>query len=371
MPDPIAEIETFQLAGGGEQGAYGAPYGFIVKVTTRSGIVGYGESDTMPAVADAIVQAPYLNEMMGGLRHVLIGADGADPRAAWERMRLATLNYGRDGATRHAMAAIDIALWDIAGKSAGMPVHVLLGQARRTRVPAYASHPLGNSLDETRRYARALVDQGFRAVKFGWHPLGPDEETDIAIVRTLREAVGPDVDLLIDGGMAWDTETAISRAERFSDFGIRWLEEPLRAYDIKGYRALSRAAAVPIAAGEMAASHDELAPLLEQEAVSVLQVDISRTGLTEAMRIAALAASNGIPCVNHTYSYILNAAASIHFACVVEDTVYFECQVTKNEIRDALDRDQLKPIEGHVHLPSSPGLGVTVDEKALRQFRIG
>ncbi len=370
MPDPIAEIETYQLAGKGEQGAYGAPYGFIVKVTTEGGIVGYGESDTMPAVADAIVHAPHLNEMMSGLRHVLLGADATDPQAAWERMRLATLNYGRDGVTRHAMAAVDIALWDVAGKAVGKPVHALLGQLKRARVPAYASHPLGSSLDETARYARALVEKGFKAVKFGWHPLGPDEETDLAIVRTLREAIGPEVDLLIDGGMAWDTETAISRARRFSDYRIRWLEEPLRAYDVAGYRALTRSSPIPIAAGEMAASCDEVEPLLKERAVSVLQVDISRTGLTEAMRIAALAASNRIPCVNHTYSYVLNAAASIHFACVVEDTVYFECQATRNEIRDALDRNQLRPIDGYVHVPTDSGLGVSVDETALERFRI-
>jgi len=371
LPDPIAEIETFQLAGRGEQGAYGAPYGFVVKVTSASGVSGFGESDTMPAVADAIVHAAYLNEMMSGLKPALLGADATDPRAAWETMRAATLNYGRDGVTRHAMAAIDIALWDIAGKSAGKPVHELLGTARRTRVPAYASHPLGATLEETAGYARALVERGFRAVKFGWHPLGPDEERDVAIVRALREAVGPDIELLIDGGMAWDVATAISRARRFAAYGIGWLEEPLRAYDVAGYRELSRSSPVPIAAGEMAASFEELAPLIEQDAVSVLQVDISRTGLTEAMRIAALAAARGIPVVNHTYSYVLNAAASIHYACVVEETVRFECQATGNEIRDALDRRQLSPVDGFVHLPTGPGLGVSVDEAALRRFRVG
>lgn len=371
MSERIARIDTFQLAGRGEQGAYGAPYGYVVRVATRSGITGYGESDTMPSVADAVVHAPRLNEMMSGLAAALVGADATDPLRAWEAMRIATLNYGRDGATRHAMAAVDIALWDIAGKVAGKPVHALLGGAKRTSVPAYASHPLGKTPEETASHARALVDLGFRAVKFGWHPLGSDAWQDVEIVRTLRDAIGPDVELLIDAGMAWDAPTALKRAQAFEEFRIRWLEEPLRAYDVAGYAELTRSSPIPVAAGEMAASFDELAPLIERRGVSVLQVDVSRTGLTEAMRIAALAAAHGIPCVNHTYSYLLNAAASIHFACTVRETALFECQVTPNEIRQALDGGQLAPVDGSVHLPMGPGLGVTVDDLVLQRFRAG
>ncbi|MDP9137680.1 MAG: mandelate racemase/muconate lactonizing enzyme family protein [Pseudomonadota bacterium] len=370
MPDPIAAIETFELSGEGRQGVYGAPYGFVAKVTTEGGLTGYGESDTMPSIAAAAVHAPYLNEMMSGLAHVLTGMDATDPPAAWQRMVAATLNFGRDGVTRHAMAAIDIALWDVTGKARGKPVHALIGGARRNRVRAYASHPLGASLAETSTHARRLVADGFSAVKFGWHPLGPDAETDEAIVRALRQAIGPEVDLLIDGGMAWDLATAIERCERFRDYDLFWLEEPLRAYDIAGYVGLKQAAKIPIAAGEMAATSVELSWLIEGRAVDIVQVDVSRTGLTEAMRIAALAQRFGLPCVNHTYSYLLNAAASLHFAAAVHETVLFECQVTQNRIRDALDQGQLRHRDGWVTVPSGPGLGVHVDEKVLEHFRV-
>jgi L-rhamnonate dehydratase len=338
-----------------------------VKVTSEDGLVGYGESDTMPEAAAAVVDAPYLNGLMSGLRAVLVGTDSSDPSAVWQVMREATSNWGRDGVTRHAMAAIDIALWDIAGKRAGAPVHALLGKMRRDRVEAYASHPLGATLEESAAFAADLVTRGFPAVKFGWHPLGPDEADDVAIVRTLREAIGGRVGLMIDGGMAWDAETAITRARLFHPFDIGWLEEPLPAYDLAGYRKL-RQAAVPIAAGEMAATCEELALLMATGGIDVLQVDISRVGLTEAMRVAVLAEQLDIPCVNHTYSYVLNAAASLHFLAVVHRTVLFECQVTGNEIRAALDRDQLPLANGCVAVPQGPGLGVEIDDGVLRRF---
>jgi L-alanine-DL-glutamate epimerase-like enolase superfamily enzyme len=367
LADRIASVETFVLAGEGAQGAYGAPYGFVVKVTSEDGLTGYGESDTMPEVAAAVVDAPYLNGLMSGLRAVLVGTDSSDPGTVWQVMREATSNWGRDGVTRHAMAAVDIALWDIAGKRAGAPVHALLGKARRDRVEAYASHPLGATREETAGFAADLVRRGFGAVKFGWHPLGRDEAGDVAIVRTLREAIGDRIGLMIDGGMAWDAETAMARAKLFRPFDISWLEEPLTAYDLTGYEKL-KDAAVPIAAGEMAATYEELSLLMSTGGIDVVQVDISRVGLTEAMRVATLAEQLDMPCINHTYSYVLNAAASLHFLAVVHRTALFECQVTENEIRTALDRDQLPLVDGCVGVPQGPGLGVVIDDEVLERF---
>jgi L-rhamnonate dehydratase len=364
----IARIETFPLRGRGDQGAYGAPFGFVVKVTTDNGIVGYGETDSLPEVIDAIIKAPFIDDMLSGLEALLID-HSAEPRAAWQRMAAGSLGHSRDGLVRHAMAAIDIALWDITGKAEGKPVAELLGGVRRDRLRAYATHPLGNTLTESARFAATLAEGGYSAVKFGWHPLGPDADHDEAIVATLRQAVGADIDLLIDGGMAWSLEAAKDRAKRFAAHRIHWLEEPLLAYDFDGYAELCRSAPVTIAAGEMAASYAELQHLVRRRGVNVLQVDVSRTGLTEAIRIAELAAEHGIACVNHTYSYLLNAAASAHFAAVVETTDLFECQATPNEIREALDAGQLRPHNGWIEVPTGPGLGVEVDEGVLQRFR--
>jgi L-rhamnonate dehydratase len=366
----IARVDSIPLSGHGEQGAYGAPYGMVVRIVTDDGTVGYGETDSMPSVIKAIIEAPLLNEMMSGLKWVLLGQDPLDIDALWRRMARATLNYSRDGATLQAMAAIDLALWDIKGKVLNVPVCELLGGARRRSLRCYATHPLGRDLAETHRFASTLRDAGFSAVKFGWHPLGADAVRDEAIVRCLREAIGPGAELLIDGGLAWDVETALERVRRFEPYRLFWLEEPLAAYDFGGYARLAAASATPIAAGELASSAVELTRLVEQACVDILQVDISRVGLTQAMKVAALAAGRAIPCVNHSYGYGISLAASLHFAAAIERTSLFEYQATPNEIRDLLVPDTPRPVEGRLALPQGPGLGVTIDEDALIRFAV-
>src|SRR5262249_27517843 len=255
----IATVEPLELRGRGSQGAYGAPYGAIVRVTTDSGLVGYGESDSMPSIVKAVLEAPFLHDMMSGLRHLLLGEDPLDIERLWQRMARGTSNFSRDGATLQAMAAIDIALWDIKGKALGKPVHELLGGARRDKLAIYATHPLGATLEEAARFAAALKDRGMPAVKFGWHPLGPDPADDEAIVRTLRQALGPEIGLLIDGGNAWDAPAAAERCRRFTPYDVFWLEEPLAPYDFAGYAQLRPMTRMRIAAGEMASSLVELA----------------------------------------------------------------------------------------------------------------
>ena len=366
----IVKIEAIPLRGRGEQGAYGAPYGLVTRVTTDAGIVGYGETDSMPTVVKAVIEAPYLNGMMSGLAALLIGQDPTDTNALWHRMAQGTLNYSRDGVTVQAMAALDIALWDIKGKAAGQPVHELLGGARRKSVRAYASHPLGRTLDDTAQAALCLRRAGFTAVKFGWAPLGPDADRDEAIVRGLREAIGEEAELLLDGGLAWDAETAIERCHRFQPYRLFWLEEPLAPYDFAGYAKLTSSVPTMIAAGELASTTTELARLIQEGGLGVAQVDISRVGLTQAMAFARFSARLGIPCVNHTYSYDINLAASLHFAAVIELTSLFEYQMTPNEIRDSLVSNRPRPKDSMIDVPEGPGLGIEIDEAALERFRV-
>jgi L-rhamnonate dehydratase len=364
----ISKVETISLRGRGDQGSYGPPYGILVRVTTDTGVVGYGETDSMPAVIKAVIEAPFFNEMMSGLKWVLLDQDPLDIDGLWQRMARATLNYSRDGATLQAMAAVDLALWDIKGKVLKVPICDLLGGSRRSTLPCYATRPLGRNLIETSRFAHELCEAGFTAVKFGWHPLGPDADRDVAIVGALREAIGPDTALLIDGGLAWNVDSALDRLRRFEPYRLFWVEEPLRPYDFAGYAKLTQLATAPIAAGELASSFVELSRLIEDRCVHVLQVDVSRVGLTQAMRVAALAARYEIPCVNHSYSYGINLAASLHFAAAIERTSLFEYQATANEIRDVLVPDAPQPVASALTVPRGPGLGVEIDEDALRHF---
>ena len=366
----IADVECVMLRGSGDQGIYGAPYGAVVKVTAEGGLVGYGEADSHPRLIKAVVEAEYHNELMSGLKPLLVGRDPLDTEARWADMARGTLNFARDGVTVQAMAAVDIALWDIKGKALAQPVHQLLGGARRDSLAFYATHPLGATLAETARFAAALRDRGLPAVKFGWHPLGPDAEMDTQIVRTLRRTLGPDLGLLIDGGMAYDASSAIDRCRRFAEYDVFWFEEALPAYDIDGYARLNAAVDMRICAGEMASTLEELARLIEGRCVDVLQVDLSRVGLTQAMKVAALAERHGVACVNHTYTLDFNLAASLHFAAAIARTSLFEYQVTPNEIRDVLVTNRPEPSNGRIPVPQGPGLGVEVDEEALARFAI-
>ncbi|MFO0991239.1 MAG: mandelate racemase/muconate lactonizing enzyme family protein [Hyphomicrobiales bacterium] len=370
MADTIAEIESFCLVGKTSPDQWGPPYGFFVKVTTSDGLVGFGESDTMPDIAQAVINARAINSLVTGLRELLLGSS-AEPLSAWERMRDAVAQYGRDGAVLHAMAAIDIALWDIAGKRANKSVAGLLGGMKHPRLRCYGTQALGETLAENAENAQAVVAQGFSAVKLGWPPFGLAPDHDEAIVRALRDAVGPSVDLLIDAGMAWDLTAARARAERLRIYDLFWLEEPFAAYDIHSYARFRTEAGIPIAAGEMAASASELRRLIDSRCIDVLQIDVSRTGLTQAAQIAQHANRQGIAIVNHTYSYIANAAASAQLMAATSAISLFECQARDNEIRSAINRGQLRPKDGWIQVPEAPGLGIVVDEGALSYFARG
>jgi L-alanine-DL-glutamate epimerase-like enolase superfamily enzyme len=341
-----------------------------VRVKTDAGIDGFGETDSMPSVVKSIIDAPYLHENMSGLRALLLGENPCDPERLWARMLRGAFAYSRDGVVLHAMAAVDIALWDIKGKAAEKPICDLLGGARRRSIRAYATHPLGLTLSETGSFAVSLIKAGYTALKFGWYPMGPDIELDTAIVRTLRAAAGPATDILIDGGIAWDTTATLARPERFDPYRIFWLEEPLMAYDFEEYRRLAEVAATPIAVGELASSVAELERFLKEARIDILQIDVSRVGLTQALNVARTAANLGIPCVNHTYSQDINLAASLHFVSSIELTSLFEVPMQSSNIRAKLVRNHPLVIYGEAWVPEGPGLGVEVNEEALAEFRV-
>ena len=368
--DAIRSVEAMMLAAPGQTGAYGGPYGFLVRVVTEDGVTGWGEADSHPAILRAVVEASFHFDGMSGLAAVLTGRPAGDIGGAWQAMAGATLNVGRDGITRMAMAAVDIALWDIAGKSQGKPVHALLGQRRHDGFGWYGSCGLGPTLEETAVLARRLKASGARAGKFGWVPLGQSAAGDEAIVATLRETLGPDTGLLIDGGLAFDTDSAIARSRMMARHGVHWFEEPLAGYDRDGYRRLRRVSPVPIAAGEMASTAGELIGLIEGGCVDIVQIDLSRIGISQAMRVAEVAERHGVACVNHTYSMAMNTAASLHVMAVIPRVDLFEMQVLPNALREALTPGWPAIVDGRVQVPQGPGLGVEPDPEALARFTV-
>src|SRR5258708_1280776 len=211
----------------------------IVKVHTDAGITGVGEADTSSAVAKAIIEAPVSHKICRGLAECVVGQDPFEIDRLIHRMYEGTIYFGRQGAAIQAMSGVEIALWDIVGKATGRPVYQLLGGGFRKKFRVYASILFGDTPAQTEAIGRQLAGQGYRAVKFGWGPMGESEEGDIAHVRAARQGLGAGVELMVDAGLCWDTATAIRRSRQFEPFGLTWLEEPLHPDNVQGYGKLS------------------------------------------------------------------------------------------------------------------------------------
>ncbi len=343
----------------------------IVKVHTDEGITGIGEVDSAPLAARGMILGPYSHTVSSGLKHLLIGEDPFETERLWEKMYRSNIYAGRFGIAIHAMSGIDIALWDIKGKKLGMPIWKLLGGGFLKKIRCYASSLFGNSPQETYELASRFADQGFKAVKFGWGPMGKDAATDVALVASARRGLGEKVDLMVDAGLAWDAKTAIQRARAFSEHRIFWLEEPLAPDDYEGYRRLSEATEIRIAAGEEESGRHAFSRLVVEGKIDVVQVDLTRCGgFTEAMKIAAMAAQHGLPVANHGFTTYINVAAALHWLNSVPNALIAEF-VTQEDtnLREFLTRQKIRAKDGYLEIPQEPGLGIELDSEALARFR--
>jgi L-rhamnonate dehydratase len=342
----------------------------IVKLTTNVGVIGYGEVDSLPTVVKAIIESPSSHTIARGLREVLIGRDPLDVEALWHDMYEATLYVGRAGVMIHAMAGIDLALWDLKGKLLGQPVSTLLGGAQRTAVRAYASNMFQFTPAENAARAREAVDAGFTAVKFGWEPFGQDPALDQELVGAIRGEVGDDVDVAIDAGLVWDAKTAIQRIKALEHFRPLWVEEPLHPDDLRGYARVSTSVDLPIAAGEEESTREGFRRLMDEGRVDVVQIDVTRTGLTQAMRIAGDAHERGLKVANHCFTTDLNAAASLHFLAAIPNALICEYCVEPSELSRHLVRNPIRMIDGYAQVPTDPGLGVELDDEVMQRYRV-
>jgi len=345
----------------------------IVKVSTDAGITGIGEVDSSPLAVKGAIESPFSHTTACGLRELVLGEDPFQTEYLWHKMYRGNIYGGRRGAGLHAMSGIDLALWDIKGKALGQPIWKLLGGGFHRRIRAYASSLFGATPEETAERAARFRDRGFSAVKFGWDPMGRDEKTDIALVREARRGLGPDADLMIDAGLVWDAKTAIQRARAFSEYNIFWLEEPLRPDDYEGYRRLSEATEVRIAAGEEESNRGSFLELMDRGRIDVAQVDLTRAGgFTEAMKIASLAYDRGLPVVNHGFTTYINVAAALHFLNSIPNSFILEFVVEEGTtLREHITRQKFTAEDGYVAVPDAPGLGVDLNEEAIARFRAG
>jgi len=342
----------------------------LVRIRTDTGLEGVGEADSSPEMVKAVIDAPFSHNIATGLRPLLVGENPLETDRLWQKMYRRTLYCGRRSIGITAMSAVDMALWDIKGKHFGEPIHRLLGGKFHDSIPAYASILFGKNGDETAKIAQRWRDAGYKAIKFGWEPMGKNEALDIDLVRGARKGLGDDGTVLIDAGCVWDARTALQRANRFAEFNIGWLEEPLSPDDYEGYRWLRDRSPVPIAAGEEECGRQSFRPLIDGRCLDVYQVDPSRNGFTESLYIRQRVEEIGARLCNHCYTSPVTVAACLHWLSTCKDAFIFEDCVEDSPLRHKLTHERVQAVDGVIRVPDRPGLGVTLDEDFVKAHLI-
>lgn len=374
----IVAVETFILRHplaepfGYSQMWYDTRAAMLVRVTTDTGAVGWGEAFGPPEPSAAIIDALFAP--------MLLGADPTDTAPLWERMYVRTRDYGQKGFAIHAISAVDIALWDLKGKMLGVSVSRLLGGRFRERVQAYATglyfRPKEDFIDDLVAEARSHVAAGFRAIKM---KVGYTPEADIRHTRAVRAAIGPDIHLMVDANHAYDAATAIRLGREFERLDVRWFEEPVIPEDVESYAEVSRALDLPIAGGEAEYTRYGFRRLFAVRGVDIAQPDLTAAGgFTECVRIAALASAYGVRYVPHVWGSAVGLAAALQFVAALPPATaslfplepLFEYDRTTNYFREELATTPYRVDDGWVTIPDLPGLGIDLDERVLTRYQM-
>ncbi|HEV2009121.1 MAG TPA: mandelate racemase/muconate lactonizing enzyme family protein [Burkholderiales bacterium] len=333
----------------------------IVKVTTAGGLVGYGESHhgRAPGAVAHLVNTT--------LRQLVLGKSAADTVGVWDAIYVKQLaSHGMGAGTCLAMSGIDLALWDIRGKAVGWPLYKLLGGSRKS-IPAYAGGVSLGYQDPVAlvNEARPHIEAGYKAVKLR---VGDTPNRDIKRIAAVRKAFGDELVILTDANIGYSLEDARQALPAMEELNVGWLEEPFPPHDYRSYELAAGFSRVPLAAGENHYTRFEFNRVIEDGAITILQPDLSKTGgITEALRIAAMASAYKLKTNPHSSMTGLNMAASIHFLAAIDNGGYFEGDVSRNNhFRDKLTSTPYTVGSDGCVLPlDAPGIGVEVDEDFL------
>ena len=304
-------------------------------------------------------------------RTLLIGQDPRPTERLWDEMYRHAVS-GRKGATMMAISAIDCALWDLKGKWLRQPVHVLLGGPVRTEIPAYASM-LGFSLEPEKVTARVkeLVAEGYSGIK--WFPrYGPTDgregiRRNVELMQTAREAAGPDIDIMLDAWLSWDVPYTVEMAKRIAEYQPRWIEEPVMPDKIATCAAIRRLCPVPIATGEHEYTRYGQKELLDAGAADILQPDTYWAGgISELVKICALASAYDIPVIPHGHSVPANVQL---IAAQPASTAPLAEFLVKWNIVQHFWKEPVLPVNGSITVPTGPGMGVELDPAKIDEER--
>ena len=336
----------------------------IVKVVSDDGVIGYGEAH--PGRSPGAIVSLIHNT----LAPMLTGLSVHDTNSVWTRVnRMQLSSHGLGAGAALALSGIDMALWDLRAKSLGIPLYSLLGGSRKP-IAAYAG---GISMgfqapDALAEEAQSYVDRGYRAVKLR---LGDNPKDDIARVQRVRTQLGDQITILVDANTSYSVSDARAVLPSLEDCKVAWLEEPFGCNDFGAYRqAAQLTKGVALAAGENHYTRFEFARLIEERAVSILQPDLSKSGgISEGLKIAAMASAWGLPVHPHSSATGINHLASIHFLASIDNGGYFEaCVSAFNPLRDMFGSPFSIDQEGFVQPNTAPGIGLEIDESVFTKF---
>ena len=332
----------------------------VVEIETDAGISGWGESTRMPAQA--------------ALEAHVIGRDPFDREQIWNGLN--AFGWGDIA----AISAVDIALWDIAGKALKQPVYSLIGGACRKQIPAYASGLFKKELadntaalqDEARRY----VDAGFAAVKM---KIGFGAEYDLKNVRAVREAIGAQTLFAVDANCAYDVGTALDIGYKIADQDLYWYEEPIAPDEIEGYREIRQKLPLRIAGGEQLAGRWAFRDPIQKRCLDIVQPDISIAGgFSECLKIQAMASANRVRVLPHMWGSAIRLAATLHWQATIPDDPQgiepepslLEFDMTENGLRTELAQVPIAALDGLVAVPEGPGLGIEIRREVLERYAV-
>jgi D-galactarolactone cycloisomerase len=345
----------------------------IVEIETADGIVGWGECYGPSAVAKAFIETQYAPRILG--RYAF------DVEVIWEDLYNRIKDYGTTGMAISAISGIDIALWDIIGKSCNKPIHKLIGGAHRTEVTAYATGlyfiDMDRLVEEAVEEAQEFAGQGFKAIKMKIG-LG-DPKLDIRRVAAVREAIGPDVRLMVDANHCFTVPQAIRLGRELEKLDVEWFEEPISPEDVDGYVEVTRALDMAVAGGENEFTRWGFRDLVVRKAMDIVQPDVCAAGgISECRKIAALAMAHGVECVPHAWGSAIGLSATLHFLAALPDQPpsfrpmppLLEFEQCENPFRDHLSREPIVQRDGKVQVPTGAGLGIEVDRSVIERYKV-
>jgi D-galactarolactone cycloisomerase len=338
----------------------------LVRIETDTGEFGIGEIwNNFPAWG--------MHDKVASLKHgfepLLLGEDPAEIGKINDKLFRALtvlgLQCGALGPIYHCISGIDMALWDLLGKHKGQSVAQLMGGRLHEEVQVYAS---GLGPDDFEDKVKRHQEMGFTAFKL---KVGKNDDQDFRNLQKMREMIGDEAKLMIDANQAWDREAAIRNLRRFQSFNLGWIEEPLRCDDLEGMRIVRESTQVPLAAGENMYGEGHAALALEQQAIDMIQPDLSKNGgISESRRMADIARRHNVPFAPHFLSGAVCLAASLQFFSAVPGGVILELDANPNPFREKLFTKPLLVKDGKLPVPEGPGLGFELDQDVIDYYQI-